>query len=118
MTRRIRVTNDRPVILLADDPTLPEAIEAMRLGVVDLFGKPFDLHEVGEAVVRAADQEHQRQREAVRQRRLRRLASRVVRERRDLRQRMDLMCRDIVQAYRRLARQVDSSIFHEEHTLR
>ena len=57
------------------------------------------------AAQRALVRRHQQRR----YRRLRRLSSRIVRERRDLRQRIDLVCRDFVQAYRRLAQRVSES---------
>jgi hypothetical protein len=42
----------------------------------------------------------------LRHRRLRKLTARIICERRDLRQRIDLICRDFVHAYRRLAQRV------------
>jgi len=109
LARELRVTNDCPVILMADNPTVAEAIEAIRVGVTDLLTKPFDMAHMSAAVRQAAERESKRQREQLRHRRLRRVASRIVRERRDLRQRLDLICRDLVHAYRGLAQKVAAS---------
>jgi len=109
LVRELRVTNRCPVILMADNLSVEQTINAMRLGVTDLFCKPFDLHDLCQAVGRAATHELKRRRARIRYRRLRRLASQIVRERRDLRQRMDLICQDFVYAYRRLAQRVSES---------
>jgi DNA-binding NtrC family response regulator len=75
----------------------------MRLGVRDMFAKPFDLARLGESVERAAADHRKRRSERLRSERLRRVSGRIVRERRAMRQRVDLVCRDLVGAYRRLA---------------
>jgi len=106
LARELRGTTDSEVILITGNPTLGRAIEAMRLGVRDMFTKPFDLSRLSEAVERAAEARHQRQRERLRCERLRRVTSRILRERRSMRQRVDLVCRDLVGAYRRLAEKV------------
>jgi len=105
----LRVTNRCPIILLADHPTVDEAIEAIRLGVTDLLVKPFDIADMVAVVQKAAERERKRRRNRIRYRRLRRMASRIVCERRDLRQRMDLICQDLVHAYRGLAQKVAES---------
>ncbi len=106
LLRQLRVSNRAPAILLAGAMTAEQAIEALRLGAIEVFSKPFDMarlahivRQVGERRVRAR-QRHRRYR------RLRKLTGRIIRERRDLRQRMDLICRDFVYAYRRLAQRV------------
>jgi len=106
LIRRLRSVGDPAVIALADEPTVENAIEAIRLGVTDLFAKPVDLDRLGEAVRNALEHRRRQRREQLRQRRLRELTSRIVRERRALRQRTDLICRDLVHAYRRLAEKV------------
>ncbi len=97
---------DSAVIVLADDPTVGRAIEAMRLGVRDLFSKPFDLARLSHVIEQVARTQRDHRRELRRTARLRRVARRIIRERRDLHQRIDLICRDIVSAYGRLARKV------------
>jgi len=107
--RELRITNRCPVILLADEVSVEQTIEAMRLGVKDVLFKPFDIEQLCETVGRAAEREAKRRWRRVRYRRLRRLTSRIVRERRDLHQRMDLICQDFVYAYRRVAQRVSES---------
>lgn len=107
--RAVRVSSDSPAILLVSEPTTDTLIEAVRVGISDVLCKPFHIGDLSETVERSAAGEIRRRRASARNRRLRRLASRIVRERRDLRQRMDLICRDFVEAYRRLAQKVTES---------
>lgn len=97
---------DSAVILMSERATLGRAIEAMRLGVRDLFLKPFDLHRLSYVLDQEAQDTQNRRRSDQRHTRLRRLARQVIRDRRDLRRRVDLVCRDLVHAYRRLAKKV------------
>jgi DNA-binding response OmpR family regulator len=105
----LRRTNRAPIFLLANSPSVCEVVEAMRLGVVDVLVKPFDLVDFVERIRQAGMRVLAAQRRRVRHRRLRRLTSRIIRERRDLRQRIDLICRDFVHAYRRLAQRVSEA---------
>jgi DNA-binding response OmpR family regulator len=109
MLRALRDTNPGPFILLDEKPEVDDLMEAIRLGVAEVFRKPFDLAELSAAVDRLGRREQIRRREKTRAARLRRVARRVVDERRDLNQRMDLICRDLVHAYRRLAQKVSDS---------
>ena len=43
LVRRVHENNSCPAILMAEGPTAGEAIAAVRLGVVDILTKPFDL---------------------------------------------------------------------------
>lgn len=97
---------DSAVILITDRPTVGRAIEAMRLGVRDLFTKPFDMSRLSHVIEQEAQELAERRRDSRRAARLRRVARRIIRERRDLRQRVDLICRDLVSAYHRLATKV------------
>lgn len=106
---KIRRHNRCPVILMGWEFTVEQAVDAMRAGVVDLLVKPLDPAELSERVLRAAVVELIRRRDRSRYRRLRRVARKVVRERGDLNERIDLVCRDIVHAYRRLAQKVVGS---------
>jgi DNA-binding response OmpR family regulator len=105
----IRRTNRAPFILLAENPSARDMLQALRLGAADVLAKPFVLNELAERVRQAETRAEDRYRRRVRNRRLRRLTSRIIRERRDLRQRMDLICKDFVQAYRRLAQRVSEA---------
>lgn len=109
LIRELRLTNPCPSILLADDPTINDAREAIRLKVIELLPKPFDLADLSSLVESAAESERAARRHRRRYQRARRIARRIVDERQDLHQRMDLICRDFVQAYRRLAQKVADS---------
>jgi len=109
LVRQIRVTNRGAIFLLSDDPTVAELLDAVRLRVSDVLTKPFDLADMCAVVQEAGERALVRDRRRRRHQRLRRLTSRIIRERRDLRQRIDLICRDFVHAYRRLAERVSES---------
>ena len=96
----------RPIILLADEPAYDDAVEALRLGVVDLFQKPFPVTHLLDAAQRALSTYGLERRRVVKYRRMRELVRRVVRERRGLNRRMDLICRDLVSAHRGLVHRV------------
>lgn len=108
LARELGASSEGPgaVILLADRPTLGRAVEAMRLGVRDLFTKPFDLHRLSHVIEQEAQSRRRRRRQETRNARLRKLTRQVIRDRRDLRRRVDLVCRDLVYAYRQLAKKV------------
>jgi DNA-binding NtrC family response regulator len=109
LVRRVRESNPCPAILMAESPTAGEAIACLRLGVADLLTKPFDLEYLSATVRKAVAAHRVRRRERARHKRLRRLVARVVCERSDLAKRIDLICRDFVQAHRRLAEKVSQS---------
>jgi DNA-binding response OmpR family regulator len=96
----------RPIILLADEPTRAEMIHALRLGVRDLLLKPFPVEQLLDAAERVLHEVEVRQQYLARYRKMRGLTRQVIRERRDLKQRIDLICRDLVGAHRRLVHRV------------
>jgi DNA-binding NtrC family response regulator len=106
LARELRRDGDCEIVLMTGKPTLGRALEAMRLGVRDMLPKPFDMHRLGHTLERAVSAHRDRHREQLRYDRLRRVSSRIIRERRLLKQRVDLVCRDLVGAYRRLAEKV------------
>lgn len=103
MIRKMRDHAEPAVLIITGNATLGKAVESMRLGACDMLIKPFDLRRLSEAVHEAAKARLARRREEIRRRRLHELASRIVRERRELRRRVDLVCHDLVGAYRNLA---------------
>ena len=111
LTRHLMDLNDRPVILLADEPCASHAIEAMRLGAADLFPKPFAMGELLGSMTRALERSQRARQFQVKHHRLRGLVRKVLRERRDLNRRIDLICRDLVGAHRRLVQRV---LAHED----
>jgi DNA-binding NtrC family response regulator len=103
MIRKMRAHANPSVLIITGHATLGKAVESMRLGARDMFVKPFDLSRITDAVNAAVDAQFLKKRNEIRQRRLQELASRIVRERRELRRRVDLVCHDLVGAYRDLA---------------
>lgn len=104
--RHWRELRPRPVLLLSQQPNFSHAIEALRLGAADLFVKPLDLRSVVDAARHWLRESERAEFQRQRYRRLRGLVRRVLRERRELQQRMDLLCRDLVGAHRRLVTRV------------
>ncbi len=96
----------RPVILLVKNPSVDDAIRALRCGVMDIITAPIDAEYLFTAMANglhqaAADRKHTR-----REHRRRTLIRRVLRDRRQLNQRIDLICKDMVGAHRRLFHRV------------
>jgi DNA-binding NtrC family response regulator len=106
MAERLGALGNRPIILLADDATRDEVAQAMRLGVRDLFFKPFPMERLIDAADRLMRERAMLRRRAAKYGRMRRLVRRVVTERRDLNRRIDLVCRDLVEAQRKLVHRV------------
>lgn len=106
LAEQLLALSGRPVILVADAPDYDAALRALRVGVVDFFARPFDMGEVLDAAQRALCTFTTQRKLAIKNRRLRDLLRRVVRERRDLHQRMELICRDLVESQRRLVHRV------------
>ena len=97
------------VILLKETLEMDRVLLALRLGVADIFVHPIDGYLVVDAVERLCKRERVRRRDTLRQSRLRGLSSKLIKDRRVLRQRVDLICNDIVHAYRHLAEKVVGS---------
>jgi DNA-binding NtrC family response regulator len=95
--------NQRPVILITGHPTLGRAIEALRLGASDMLVKPFDMDKLSQTLFAAIEKSRRTQSRIKRLIRMRQLAKNVLVERRSLRKKIDLVCRDIVGAYKELA---------------
>ncbi|HEY3245730.1 MAG TPA: response regulator [Phycisphaerae bacterium] len=106
LAARILAVRRRPFFLIGDALSAPQAIHALRLGVNGFFTKPFDLADLLDSLDLTLYAYNEARRQQRRQRQLRQLVRRVVRQRRDLNSRMDLICRDLVQAHRRLVSRV------------
>ena len=106
LARQLRDISDPQIVLMTGQPTTGQAIEGMRLGVRDLIGKPFDLTHLTATIRAVLDDHAKASARELRSRRLRVLSGRIIRERRHLRKRLDLLCRDLVEAYRNLADKV------------
>ena len=72
----------------------------------DLFVKPFPFQDLLDATQRAVVGNDLKRQHAVKYRRMRELVRHVIRERRDLNRRTELVCRDLVEAHRRLVHRV------------
>ena len=103
LIRILQQERNCPVLLMTGKPTLGRAVEALRLGVKDLFTKPFDLTRLTRVVqeqlaehqrVGQQEQHHSDQSE---------LLAEATQERQALQERLDLLCKDLVGAYRNLA---------------
>lgn len=97
-----------PTILLDRALEPQRLLGALRLGVIDVLEQPVDYYHLERIVTATLEARAASRREQTRQKRLRSLSSRVLRDRRELRQRIDLLCKDFVVAYRRLAEKVVS----------
>ena len=97
----------RPTIIMTGHPTLGRAIEAMRLGAADMFVKPFDLDKMTRTVYGAIEKHRHDQVRLQRLTRMRSLVQLAIRDRRGLRRKMDLLCRDMVVGYRELTEKVN-----------
>lgn len=106
LARHLMELNDHPVILLAEEPGLSHAVEALRLGVCDLFPKPFAVDDLLASMERALTRARKTHQLRVKHKNLRRLVRRVLGERRDLNRRIELICKDLVGAHRRLVQRV------------
>ena len=106
LARQILHLRHRPVILVGADPTVEDAIRAVRLGVSDFLPAPVDVEHLFTAIGTALRRSAAERRRIRREHRNRSLIRRVLRDRRNLNQRIDLICRDMVGAHRRLFHRV------------
>ena len=111
LAERLASVSARPIIILAEEPSCEDALQAMRLGVRAMLPKPFPVTELMEAVEEALRLGEVQRSQAAKYHRVRRLLRQAIRERRDLGRRIDLVCRDLVAAHRRLVHRV---LEHEE----
>jgi DNA-binding NtrC family response regulator len=98
----LKELSDRPVILTSGRPTLSQAIESVRLGVSDFLSKPYAMAALLDSAEKALRLHRATCRQKRRYRQLRQMTKRVLSQRRELNQRIDLICRDLVGAHRRL----------------
>jgi len=106
LAEQLTAISSRPIILLADQPSAEDTIAALRVGVRDLFLKPFPVEQLLDAAARVLYGYEVKRQHAVKYRRMRELVRHVIRERRDLNRRIELVCRDLVDSHRRLVKRV------------
>lgn len=96
----------RPVFVLADDPDRDDMVRAMGIGVRQMFVKPFPVGTLLDAADVSLRSYTLKRKQLIRHHRTRDLLRKIIRERRELNQRIDLICRDLVGAHRRLVNRV------------
>lgn len=106
LAEKLTTLSRRAMILLTDDPMPQDSIEAMRLGVRDLLIKPFPVTDLLDSLDRAVHSCQVHEAHTAKYRRMRKLVRQVLRERRELNERIELVCRDLVGAHRRLMNRV------------
>ncbi len=106
LLRQLQGITGAGFVVMSGVPTVGRVVEAMRLGAIDFLSKPFDLSHLTQSVSNALTRLETQSRLHHRYLRMRKLTKRILRDRRELRGRVDLVCRDLVQAYRRLAKRV------------
>lgn len=106
LAEQLTALSQRPVILMAERVRSRQVVDALRAGVRDLFLKPFAIDELLDSAQRVLYGHDVRRKHAVRHHKLRKLVRQVIGERRDLNKRIELVCRDLVEAHRRLVHRV------------
>lgn len=106
LAEQLAMLRTRPMILLAEEPTAEEAIAAMQAGIRDMLPKPFRISRLLQAVERALLSQRVKTQHQSRYQRMRKLLKRVIRERRELNHRVELICKDLVGAHKRLVHRV------------
>ena len=105
-----QMTHDIPLqsIMVSKRPTVDLMVRSMRAGAIDLLRKPFDAEELVlrlDAAVERADLLRHRQR---RLERLKRICRRLNEAREEVTREVDILCSDLVSAYKDLADQVSN----------
>ena len=103
LVRLLQSTHKYPVLVMTGEPTLGRAVEAIRLGVREFFTKPFDLERLTCVIKECLVKHEEQSRKLQRLERLESIVHKIMDERKDLQQRVDLVCRDLVGAYHDLA---------------
>lgn len=103
LRRRHRQTR---TLVVSSQPSLEQAIDAIRAGVSDFLVKPLGVAQLAQSLRRALDQQAQDRRRAQRVRRLRRACQKLDQARLDISRQVDILCNDLVTAYQELACQV------------
>ncbi|MEE9296315.1 MAG: response regulator [Phycisphaerae bacterium] len=106
LASRILASRHRPVVLVGDLPQLQDVIWAMRIGVADFLSLPLEPLELLDTINRCLHRVATARREVHRQQRLQAILRHVLRDRRNLSRRIELLCRDLVGTQRRLFHRV------------
>lgn len=95
------------VVFTSAKPTLEAGVLAMRANGVDLVARPFAPAALAESVARAADQTRKLREGERRARRLKKACKRLQNARREVTQKVDGLCADLLTAYQELADQME-----------
>ena len=106
MVEQLRTISDRPIIILTQEAATDCVIEAMRLGVCDVLVHPFAIAQLLDRAQHVLREHELAGKRAVKYRSMRQLVRRALRERRELNQRVELVCKDLVDSHRRLVHRV------------
>ncbi len=103
-----------PLVVVSPDADAERIRTIFRDGAADVLDSAADGDGVLDCIGRVVRRSRQQQSRTRRSKRLRRVSTRLIKDRRELRQRVDLICRDVVDAYRRLAEKVVSTTGGEQ----
>ncbi len=90
------------LICICDSKNLAACVKALSGTGHEILPKPFSSEALLDASEKALRRREQSLQMAAKYRKMRQLVRRVVRERRDINRRVELVCRDLVEAHRRL----------------
>jgi len=93
-------------VVLMDQPTLDGAIDAVRLGAIDVISKPIKADEVSPRIDHAVGRMRIDRQQHHRIHRLRQICKKLNMARDEVAQQVDILCSDLVSAYQELAQQV------------
>jgi len=97
---------DAPMVLLERDLDAHRIMAAFREGVVDVFPQPIDQERLMRVIGEAVRGRHDREDDPATTEPTRGTSTQLVQDQRELRQRVDMICRDLVNAYQGLALKV------------
>ena len=108
-------TSAPQTIIISGRPSYESAVGAIRAGAADLLVKPLDAGEL-DIRLRQAQLRHQSDDQARRKlRRLKRVCKKLNQVRRDVKQQVDILCKDLVAAYHELAVQMNQIMQSSEY---
>ena len=102
--------------LVAKNPSVDEAIAAMRLGVKDILRKPLGDGELERCLDELIDRQHKDRDQAGRVKRLKKLCKKLNQARMDVSEQVDVLCSDLVMAYQELACQMQQVVQTGEYS--
>lgn len=96
------------VAMTAGRPSFALAVDAMRLGAINLLVKPLDGRELSDCLGTALARQQRESSHVRRLKRLRRVCKKLNTMREEVTQQVDILCNDLVNAYQELATQMTS----------